>query len=290
MAPHVNLNALRIFAEAARLENFQRAAEVLNLSHGAVSQRIRQLEQDLGVVLFERQARGVRLTPHGARYRRAVDEALAILATAGAELVQGAGQVTLHLGPSFASRWLMPRVQGLAECHPDIVLTTEVHDTLLLRALGRHEIVIWPGRTGDGAPGRNLRRLTELRLVAVCSPALSGPVDLPDLLGLPLLQDAHRRWDGLLAATGGRAAGRVLNFDRSALALDAAAQGHGVAIAPSYMVQSDLDAGRLHEVWRSPEPTGEHLFISWSDDGGTTRPVRRTVDWILGQFGLDPVS
>ena len=71
MAPHVNLNALRIFAEAARLENFQRAAEVLNLSHGAVSQRIRQLEQDLGVVLFERQARGVRLTPHGARYRRA---------------------------------------------------------------------------------------------------------------------------------------------------------------------------------------------------------------------------
>lgn len=115
-----NLKSLHVFAAAARYGNSQRAAEGLNLSHGAIFQRIKQLEVDLGVVLFERRARGVALTPDGETYRDAVDAALSILATAQAGLHRATNQITFHIGPSFASKWLMPRMKSFAVMHPQI--------------------------------------------------------------------------------------------------------------------------------------------------------------------------
>jgi LysR family glycine cleavage system transcriptional activator len=104
------------------------------------------------------------------------------------------------------------------------------------------------------------------------------------LLTLPLLQDAHRRWDRLAQETGQRPTHAPLNFDRSALALDAAADGHGVAIAPHHMIEADLRAGRLVEVWFPPEPSGEHLFVSWSKEQDGGQPLRHIVDWMFGEF------
>lgn len=292
MVQNVNLNALRVFAIAARCGNFQRAAEVLNISHGAVSQRIKQLELDLGVMLFERKARGVGLTPNGERYRDAVEKALSILATAGADLERAGGQVTLHLGASFASRWLMPRMRSFAVRFPDIAVTTEVHEELLQRNLGRNEIAIWPARMIDRASGHRVRRLAELQFVAVCSPHLlrpDRPLDIETLLSLPLLQDSHRRWERLIETAGHGARHSLLNFDRAALALDAAINGHGVTIAPTYMIEEDLAAGRLVEIWRSPDASGEYLFMSWAEQHGASRPVTQTVNWILSEFGLEAV-
>ncbi|MFC0202615.1 LysR family transcriptional regulator [Paracoccus rhizosphaerae] len=105
----VNLNSLRVFACVARHSNLHRAAGELNLTRGAVSQKIKQLEVELGVILLERQARGVRLTPEGVRCREAVDEALATLEMVVTELAQEVGQITLHFGSSTAAKWLMPR-------------------------------------------------------------------------------------------------------------------------------------------------------------------------------------
>ncbi len=289
LSRNVNLNAVRIFAIVARYRSFQRAAEVLSISHGAVSQRIKQLEVELGVALFERQARGVRLTENGERYRDAVDAALSILTTASADLERGQSQVVLHLGPSFASRWLMPRLKRFTDQFPDVAITTEVHETFLQRALGRNEIAIWPDRTPQHAPGQHVECLTALQLVAVCSPHLprpDGPLDFQAILSLPLLQDGHRRWERLITSMGYRARNGLLNFDRSALALDAAINGHGVAIAPIYMMTDDLASGRLAEVWREPKSSGQHLFISWAEQHRADGPVNKTVNWILAEFGL----
>ena len=127
---HINLNALRVFAMAASHGNLQRAAEELNLTRGAVSQRIRQLEIDLGVVLLVRGARGVSLTPEGARCHEAVREALSILETAIVDIGGGEDRIILHLGSSTAARWLMPRMDAFAHSFPDVSLTTEVHEQI----------------------------------------------------------------------------------------------------------------------------------------------------------------
>ncbi|MCC5970788.1 MAG: LysR family transcriptional regulator [Pararhodobacter sp.] len=288
MTQNVNLNSLRVFASAAQHGNFQRAAEVLNLSHGAVSQRIKQLELDLGVVLFERKARGVSLTNNGEKYRNAVEKALSVLATAGADLQRASDQVTLHLGPSFASRWFIPRLKAFNTRFAHLNLTTEVHQNLITRNLGRNEIAIWPGKLADRVPGHHVRRLAELQLVAVCSPQLLGPdwpTDIETLLTFPLLQDGHRRWERLIEGAGHRGRHSLLNFARSALALDAAVKGHGVAIAPTYMIDEDLVAGRLVELWRSPDVSDEYLFMSWSEHEHASKPLKQTVDWVLSEFG-----
>lgn len=283
----MNLNSLRVFAVVARHGNLRRAADDLNLSRGAVSQRIKQLEIDLGVILLERQARGVSLTREGERCREAVDKALATLETVFADLGQAREQVTLHLGSSTVAKWLMPRMDDFADRFPRLSLRTEVHTQLMSRDLARNEIAIWPGKASDPEPFRHARLLTDIRLVAVSSPDFprpDWPMGLETLLTLPLLQDAHRRWEKLIEATGHRARHKLLNFDRSALALDAAIEGHGIAIAPIYMVEGDVNRKRLVELWVSPEQPTEHLFVSWSHEHVRQPDVRRVVDWISAQF------
>lgn len=283
-----NLNALRVFAAVARHGNIQRAAEALNLSRGAVSQRIKQLEQSLGTPLLVRGARGVSLTPAGERCHTTMNQALAIIDTALVDIARQDGRITLHIGPSFMTKWLMPRMERFRETFPTILLATEIHDRIMDRSLGRGEIAIWPGTGPDENPAHESRHLAELRLAAVCSPDVlrpDWPIGPEMLLTLPLLQDAHRRWDRLAEATGRRLTQAPLNFDRSALALDAALNGHGVAIAPDYMIEADLRAGRLVDVWVLPEPSGEHLFLSWSREQNDGRHLRRIVDWLLNEFG-----
>jgi len=284
---NVNLNALRVFSVVASHGNLQRAAEELNLSRGAVSQRIKQLEIELGVVLLVRGARGVSLTPDGERCHAAMEDALAILDTAFESIAEQGDRVTLHLGSSTATKWLMPRMDAFSAKFPNVSLTTQVHEQILARSLGRNEIAIWPGKGRDMNPAHGSRRLADIRLVALCSPDFlrpDWPMGLETLLTLPLLQDAHRRWEKLMQQTGHGNTHKLLNFDRSALALDAAIGGHGVAIAPTYMVENDLLSKKLVEIWVDPDPSDDGLYISWAKDHlGQTR-IKRIVEWIASEF------
>jgi LysR family transcriptional regulator, glycine cleavage system transcriptional activator len=239
------------------------------------------------VVLLVRGARGVSLTPEGERCHAAVEEALAILDTALVSIGERVDRVTLHLGSSTATKWLMPRMDALAARFPTVSLTTQVHERILARSLGRNEIAIWPGSAHDKDPAHGSRRLTDIRLVAVCSPNFlrpDWPMGLKTLLTLPLLQDAHRRWEKLIQTTGCGDAHKLLNFDRSALALDAAIGGHGVAIAPTYMVGNDLRAKKLVKIWVDPDPSEDGLYISWSKVHLGQKRIKRIVDWIALEF------
>ncbi|WP_137113167.1 LysR family transcriptional regulator [Rhodobacter sp. SY28-1] len=284
---NVNLNALRVFSVVALHGNLQRAAEELSLSRGAVSQRIKKLEIELGVVLLVRSARGVSLTPEGERCHAAMKDALAILDTAFLNIGEDDNRVTLHLGSSTATKWLMPRMNAFAAKFPNVSLTTQVHEQVLARSLGRNEIAIWPGKAHDTNAAHGSRHLADIRLVAVCSPDFlrpDWPMGLETLLTLPLLQDAHRRWEKLIHKTGYGNMHKLLNFDRSALALDAAIGGHGVAIAPTYMVENDLRSKKLVEIWVDPDPSDDGLYISWAKEHlGQTR-IKRIVDWIASEF------
>jgi LysR family glycine cleavage system transcriptional activator len=217
-----------------------------------------------------------------------MEEALAILDTALVSIGQGGDRITLHLGSSTATKWLMPRMDAFAARFPTVSLTTQVHEQILARSLGRNEIAIWPGKANDANPAHGSRHLTDIRLAAVCSPDFlrpDWPMGLETLLTLPLLQDAHRRWEKLIQATGHGNAHKLLNFDRSALALDAAIGGHGIAIAPTYMIENDLLSKRLVEIWVDPEPSDDGLYVSWSKDHVGQQRISRIVNWIESEFG-----
>ncbi|WP_172975839.1 LysR substrate-binding domain-containing protein [Sulfitobacter sp. THAF37] len=290
---NVNLNALRVFATAARAGSFQRAAATLNISHGAVSQRVKQLETDLGVTLFHRKPRGVTLTDKGRTYFETVDKALNQVTQATAELRKPDRQITLHIGPSSALKWLMPRMEAFNAKHPEISLRTEIHQVPLTRDLGGQEIALWPAQRALPNAAHHLRCLSELEMVAVCSPEVRRrvhPAELHAILSCTLLQDDHRRWERLIEESGHEGPHNILNFGSAALALDAAMQGHGIAIAPYHMTAADLADGKLVSVWHPATPSGEFLYLAWSRRHARDRPLRRTVEWILGEFGIEHAS
>lgn len=110
-------------------------------------------------------------------------------------------------------------------------------------------------------------------------------MDIKTLLGLPLLQDAHRRWEHLIRDSGFEPSHPVLNFERSALAIEAAIKGHGVAIAPTYLTEDEIRAGHLVKVWQSPEENDMCLFVSWRSTDRHDRALKQVVKWVLAEFG-----
>lgn len=284
---NLNLNSLRIFAFAARYGSFKAAGEILNISHGAVSQRIKQLELALGVSLFERTPRGVVLTEVGQDYFRAVEPALSTIADATEDIRCATREVVLHVPPSLASKWLMKRLPDFGKEFPDIRVSTVALEEVVDRPFGKNEVAIRHASDFQPSHGQDCARLTEFQLAVVCHPDLkpAEPVTrLEDLLAMPLLNDAHRRWDRVLAKTRTDAACEIVSFNRTALAIDAALNGQGLAIAPSFLIEQELEDGRLTELWREAEPSGEFLFLIWSAQHSRTAPLSHVINWIRGQF------
>jgi LysR family glycine cleavage system transcriptional activator len=248
------LNALRAFEAAARHLSFTRAADELHVTQGAVSHRIRSLEEVLGRPLFRRVGRTVELSEVGEAYLPIVRGAFELLAE-GTRRVFGtraAGDVlTVTLLPSFAMGWLIPRLGRFQEAQPDI----EVHliTTARIVDLMREDVDLGI-RSGRGDwPGLHADRLFGENLVPVCCPALADdaeplrrPADLArhTLIHSSADEDDWRIW---LAAAGldgvDPEGGRW--FDNTALALAAAYAGLGVAIAPHAYVEDDIAAGWL---------------------------------------------
>lgn len=245
--------ALRAFEAAAQLLSFKRAAAQLHRTPSAVSHQIRRLEAELGAALFHRDPAGLRLTGAGRAYLAAVSDALDHLAQATTRLRREHGEapVTISLFPSFAVRWLIPRLNDFRACCPEVeielvsaVRRTEFDDGVIDAAI----------RFGDGGwPGLRCDPLMVEERFPVCSPALAaGPPALRqpnDLAGTMLLHNgAHPgEWAAWLQAAGieGIGADRGPVFDASNEVLAAAANGLGVALGRRPLVEADLAAGRL---------------------------------------------
>lgn len=243
--------ALRTFEASARLLNFTRAAEELNLTQGAVSHQIRELETRLGLALFERKARGLALTEAGHTYLGYVREALERL-RAGAEALarQARGRVlTVTMSPNFANKWLVPRLGDFAAAHPEIDLRISAARQHVDFAADGIDLGIRHG-TGDW-PHLHVTRLCPEWTFPVCAPALAAdrPIRSPgDVARHVLLHDRDRsRWREWLAAFGveDAKAGQGPIFSDTSLAIDAAVAGQGIALARSALAALDLATGRL---------------------------------------------
>jgi LysR family glycine cleavage system transcriptional activator len=281
-----NLNALRMFEAAARHLTFRAAAAELHLTQGAVAQQVRKLEAELGHRLFTRLPRGLALTDTGRRYHAAVAEALGIIDSATARLAPRRDRITISVPPSLAAKWLVPRLKRFHADHPGIELRTVASEGLTDFSRDAVDIAIRQGKV-PVRPGLNSHLLAPLELVAVAAPDLlrtrSDIHSLQDLRDLPLIEDGHGHWDLAFSRAGRPLPAPSFGFNQTALALDAAQQGQGVALAPRLLAQDALDAGTLVELWRMPAPDGVGFHVLWPARTPPARATTIVVGWLLAR-------
>lgn len=253
------LNALRAFEAAGRHLSFSKAAAELHVTPAAISHHIKGLEEDLGVQLFRREPRRLLLTDAGQRALPDLREAFVRMEAAMAEVREHAlgSLLTVSAVPSLTSRWLLPRLERFRQAHPEIDLRLDASGHLV--DFGRESDVDVALRHGGGVyPGLHVEVLAESNRHPVCSPKLlEGPQPLakPEdlarqtLLHVPwsLCGETEPDWAEWLQSAGfpDVDAQRGPRFNHAAYAIQAAVEGHGVALASDVLVADDIAAGRL---------------------------------------------
>lgn len=262
------LNTLPAFRVAAKLQNLRAAAEQLHLTHSAVSQQIALLEAQVGLALFDRRGRGLVLNAAGQALLRAVEPALDGLAqgvmAAQAAASGRAQQLRITVVPSFAQRWLLPRMHRWHERHPDIVL--DVHASLQVVDVARegfHAAL----RVGHGPwKGLAAQRLAESHLIAVAAPARAARLrhgDHAAIAAEPLLGSTEL-WAEFLALCGCPLRGKtVADFNDGGLLLQAAEGDLGIALARELLAADALQSGRLVRVSPLSLPYREGAGSYW---------------------------
>ncbi len=249
------LNALRAFESAGRHLSFTKAAAELNVTPAAVSHQVRALEELLGVPLFHRLTRALRLTDAGQAALPILGQGFDKLTQAVEQIraVSESGVLTISVSPSFGAMWLMPRLEHFRVRHPDIEIRIDGTDRRVDVARGDADVAL---RYGPGGyDGVRVDRLFGQRNTPVCSPALlrgEHPLYRPeDLRHHTLLhvewKDAEASWRMWLLAAGLDAIDptRGPRFTQETMAVQAALDGHGVALVGDVLVADDLAAGRL---------------------------------------------
>ena len=277
MAGPLPLNALNAFVVAARHGSFSKAADELNVTPAAVSQQIRSLEELLGVQLFHRLNRGLALTDAGQAGLGQLKDGFHNISQAIESIKSGGAKRDLNIwmAPSFASKWLMPRMHRFIEKHPSIDLrisgsvslidSAATAPSLSAETLKEHNVDV-AIRFGSGNyPGCQVERLMDVDAMPLCSPSLLAdsanlPLTCPeDLLRHTLLHDetpyeGRPKWASWLdaAGLGGKVAAHNLYFNSVSLALAAAIEGQGVVLTLEQLAQDDVGKGRLVPLFDLP--------------------------------------
>lgn len=293
------IRALRIFETAARRLNFTRAADEVGLTPAAVSYQIKEIEDQLGLTLFIRTSRSIRLTEAGMVLFEAAGEALDLMSHAvgrARKATRGSEQLKVTVEDVFASKWLMARVGRFRKQHPGIDLRFDVTDAV--RDFGRDDVDVGI-RFGSGKyPGLRADRLFDNVVVPVCSPALlkgDKPLREPrDLLNHTL---CHVNWSmqGMTWPTwkAWTAAAGIEDFDDSRCitfydtghVVQAAIEGDAVALADFAMVASDLSQGRLVQPFSLSIRTAPEFayFLVYPETSAADPRIVAFRDWMLAE-------
>ena len=292
------LNALRAFEVAARAGNFTKAAKILNVSQGAVDRHIAQLEAFLGLRLFVRNQRDVRLTPQGVEYAQVISEAFDRIEFATQANRQHAGNrvVRIRLFPTVAMKWLIGRLGRFQALHPTINVQVTIANDLV--DMGAEEIDFSIQIPAIAKPGIRYDKLFPIALVPVCSPD-------PPQRGRRTTANRARSarshiaaFDETAARTGvawfgcGRRRGPAslregLTFGNSSLAYQAAIDGLGIAMGHVELVQDDLNAGRLMVVHPLVVRTLESYHLVGREADANRSELAAFRDWLLAEIESD---
>ena len=276
-----SLSALRGFEAAARLGSLSAAARELNVTHAAIAQHVRLLEDQFGCVLLERAGRGMSPTPDGRALAEGLADGFGRIALAVEALYPDEDRpVRISMTPSFAENWLIPMIGGFWSAHPEIRLEIIPDGKLVdLRADGI-DLAIRYGR--GGWPGTDPVPLVRAGHTVVAAPGLMGDrkiESLADLSDMHWLLEVSRPEEKLWAANQGIDLDKVrlTEFETNSIALQAVRAGAGVSIHPSALVERDIAEGRLVALLRETDsvfayhlirrrgraPRGLEVFVRW---------------------------
>ncbi len=262
------LNGIKAFEAAARTGSFARAAAELNVTPAAVSRMVHLLEGRLGLPLFERKANKLSLTPAGRAYQAGLTPLFDQLTTLTAQItaMAGARVLTVGVGPTFAVRWLIPRLADFQKRQPEV----EVRFVTGGATVPFNDEWTCGIRLGDGAwPGFCVEPLFAANLMPVAAPALAKRLETPDdLRSATLLRVAHAgddwtRWFKAVGLSKIRATGP--EFEYYGQALQAAADGVGVAMGIRPYLDDDLRAGRLVAPFKQTVSKGEQWYLVYRE-------------------------
>ena len=279
------LNELAAFEAIARHRSFTKASKELFITPSAISQRLRQLEAHLDARLLVRDRRTVQLTAQGARYLEAVREALSKLAQASASFSEG-GSRTVRVGivPALASNWLIYRLRDFHQRFPGLDLEIQAAVAMAKVEAGEVDVALRWGR-GDW-PGLEKIKLFSDELLAVCSKTYlkeAGPLRRPaDLQKAVLLKNAIQPWKPWFKQAGldWPEPEHGPSFSDSSLALQAAADGHGVALGRRLLVEHMLAQGTLVQLFDVRALIDEAFYVVYLEETLQRPEVVAFVDWI----------
>jgi LysR family glycine cleavage system transcriptional activator len=267
------LNALRAFDAVARLGGVRLAAQSLHVTPAAVTQQVKLLERALDVALLRRDGRGVQLTDAGHRLHAGTTRHLRAIAQAADELRPQGRRVRVSTVPSFAVRWLVPRLKHFTALHPQVQIEVGADPRVVNLDDGEYDLAI---REGLGRyPGLETRLLLPLHAVPVCTPGyrrrvFGRAVGQAVARGWPkarlLHEVGHGWWAPWLAQAGiqGVDVASGLHFSHTVMTIAAALDDQGVALVPRIFVEEELADGRLVAVNSTPYVTGVGLYLAWS--------------------------
>lgn len=286
------LNALRAFEAAARLGSLSEAARELHVTHGAISRQVKQLEEQLGVGLFVKEGRGVKLTDAGARLRDAASEAFERLRSTCAELQRQTAEAPFVLGcpGSLLARWFIPRLDRLNRELPELRLQLSASEGELDPRRPGLDATLWYAEPPWPADMRVFELAAE-RIGPVLSPYHPRCADLRGappsaVLDETLLHTASRpqAWPNWARQQGLDPARLRLgqSFEHLYFLLEAALAGLGVAIAPQQLVADDLRQRRLLAPWGFVE-TRARLAL-WVPARRVDRRAERLAEWLRNEL------
>lgn len=278
---HLPLNSLRAVEAAGRNGSFRAAAEELGVTQGAVAQQVRGLEERLGVELFERHPRGVRLTETGQRMHDRLQTAFRQMEDALANLRDHEEPVRLAMPGDLTAGWLEPRLDSLIKAHPGLLIE------VIVPGEGAADLMMSAGEPPAGMMAIS-SGLFLSEIVAVAKPGVLR--EGRGFAGVHLLHDTRDLWPGFIEEVMGlerpaRLGGLQLGDPEAALA--AALAGQGVALAERRAVARALSEGRLERVDPGSLRSGRAYRLSGAVRKLTEPSVRKVVDWIVQQAAID---
>lgn len=277
---------LRAFEAAARLRSFSRAGDALGVTHGAISHRIRQLEDQLGERLFVRRGNTMEPTQAAGRYLASVRPALELLGAAfGTGDASAPRTLRIAVLPSFASHWLIPRLQRFHALHPAIVVSLDARLEVVPLGPGGADAAIRHGH-GDWA-GTQARHLVGEIAFPVCTPGYRDHMAIATPAALShcrLLRHARLPWTPWFAAAGIQLPEPVDSavFDDAGLLIDMARSGQGVMLARNLLVADALARGELVRLFDTAVAVdGAYWFVHPTGHAAHHREIALFHAWLV---------
>jgi LysR family transcriptional regulator, glycine cleavage system transcriptional activator len=291
------LSSLRVFEAAARHLSFRKAADELNLTASAVSHAVQTLENWLGVELFQRVPRGLRLTDAGDAYLPLVHQALSLIAKATDQLPgrKPTGMLSISSAPTFAGKILLPRLADFTAAHPNVRLTIDSSHRLVDLAIDDFDLAIRFMSAENPAPNWTL--LMGETLEPVCGAELQRAFagrPIEDVLArAPLIHvtTVSADWPQWFRANGMEAPAPVdgeLRVDTMQMAFDAAIRGLGVVLGRRPLIDADIEAGRLVALGGRAVPSGSAYWLITAETEFEKPEVKLFRQWLLTELGHAP--